>query len=153
LGRAKDPEDRVRRNKPREPVPEQEIEEWDGIIRGPELPDVRNWHSETYKWWHTWRCSPQAAICTETDWESMKVAAIVYDRIQHGVSDTALANLTGELRKREGMFGASYEDRRRLGLGIRKPVSDNPEEDERIENEVNRAVDYFSRMSNKYGSK
>lgn len=127
----------------------EELPEWDGVVRGPELPDGRPWHQATQKWWHTWRCSPQAMVCTETDWESMKVAAIIHDRIARGVNDTALANLTGELRKREGMFGASFEDRKRLGMKINSDQS-RANEEQVMNREVERTIDYFNKLNRKY---
>lgn len=142
-GPGKSPEDRIKT-----PEIQEEIPEWDGVLRGPELPDNRDWTQYTLDWWDVWRKSPQAKLCTDTDWESMFVAAIIHHRIQQGVSDTALSNLSGELRKREGMFGASYEDRRRLGLGIKNPPT-RKDEEAYIEKETDRAVDYFTRLNKK----
>lgn len=155
-GYAKSPSERVRRNKDgydengfvvsqskRSTSEKLELPEWDGEIRGPELyphPEGNVWHSQTLKWWDTWRKSPQAMYCIETDWESLFMGAIVYDRIMRGVSNTALAALTGELRKREGMFGAALEDRLRLNMG---ETSEKTKEDISIEVEVQKAVSYF----------
>lgn len=154
-GYSKPPSERVRRNKdgydengfvlPRDKKSQDKLElpEWDGVIRGPVLPkhpQGDSWHPQTEKWWETWRKSPQAMYCIETDWESLFMGAIVYDRIMRGVSNTALAALTGELRKREGMFGAALEDRLRLGMG---EVTESTREDINVEVEVQKAVSYF----------
>lgn len=131
-GHIKSPGDRVRRNKEgydengfvvaksRSQDNKLELPDWDGEVRGYELPahpEGKDWHPQTLKWWETWRKSPQAMYCIETDWESLFMGAIVHNRIMYGVSNTALAALTGELRKREGMFGAALEDRIRLNMG------------------------------------
>lgn len=150
----KDDDERVRYNYPGYVEPNrrkdrEDLPEWDGVVRGPDLPTDRTWTEATKHWWHTWRCSPQAMICGETDWESMKVAAIIHDRISRGVSDTALANLTGELRKREGMFGASFEDRKRLGMRINSDQS-KAKEEQVLNQEVERTINYFEKLNRKY---
>lgn len=158
-GYSKLPSDRVRRNKdgydengfvvPRDKKTQDKLElpEWDGEIRGPELPTHPQgdaWHPQTQKWWETWRKSPQAMYCIQTDWESLYMGAIVYDRIMRGVSNTALAALTGELRKREGMFGAALEDRLRLGMG---ETTGSTIEEIQIEAGVQKAVSYFDMVN------
>ena len=147
----KDPEDRVRANKPGYVPPNQrketfELPEWDGVTRGPELDEGTQWSDQTRAWWQKWRDSPQAMLCSDVDWESMKIAAIIHNRIMNGVSDTALSNLTGELRKREGMFGASVEDRQRLNMSTPSPIKKKID-DQKINDEVNRTVNYFERLS------
>lgn len=152
----KDPEDRVRRNRPgyvNPNLPKKvkiELPDWDGVIRGPELPDDHSWTPETLKWWESWRCSPQAMLCSDVDWSSLKVAAIIHNRIQLGCSNTALANLSGELRKREGMFGATPEDRHRLGMDLNTPAKEEIEE-QNIQEAVDRTVDYFERVNQALG--
>ncbi len=158
-GYSKLPSERVRRNKdgydengfvvPREKKTQDKLElpEWDGVVRGPELsahPQGDAWHPQTIKWWETWRKSPQAMYCIDTDWESLFMGAIVYGRIMRGVSNTALAALTGELRKREGMFGAALEDRLRLGMG---ETTETIKEDIGIEVEVQKTVSYFDMVN------
>jgi len=84
---------------------------------------------------------------TDLDWESLYVAAIVHDKIMNGCSHTALAALTGELRKREGMFGASVEDRIRLGLGSPRRTKEAIQDSE-IKTAVEDVVDYATRLGN-----
>lgn len=149
--------ERVRRNKPGYVNPNQQrkqsepLPEWDGEVRGPELDPNINWPEATKSWWHTWRCSSQAMVCTDTDWESMKVAALIHKRIAEGVSDTALANLTGELRKREGMFGGSFEDRQRLGMSIKNTAQEEKLEEAKINQEVARTINYFEMLTKRTG--
>lgn len=156
MARPKHPDERVRRNKdgydengfviPKErkkSEPTIELPDWDGVVRGPELrphPAGRSWHPYTVEWWETWRRSPQAMYCIDTDWESLFQGALVHDRIMHGVSNTALAALTGELRKREGMFGAALEDRMRLNMS--KTTIRN-EQSAEAEVSLQKTVNYF----------
>jgi hypothetical protein len=158
--RAKHPDERVRRNKDgydengfvlpkerRKSEPDIQLPDWDGEVRGPELrdhPEGYDWHPYTVEWWETWRRSPQAMYCIETDWESLFQGAVVHDRVMRGVSNTALAALTGELRKREGMFGAALEDRLRLNMSKSTPRKETSAE---MEFEVQRAVNYFERVN------
>jgi len=78
--------------------------------------------------------------CIDTDWESLFQGALVHDRIMYGVSNTALAALTGELRKREGMFGAALEDRMRLNMS--KTTIRN-EQSAEAEVSLQKTVNYF----------
>lgn len=155
-GHIKSPSERVRRNKdgydengfvvPKTKDNKITLPDWDGEIRGPDLPPHpagHLWHPQTKKWWETWRKSPQAMYCIDTDWESLFIGAIVHDKIMHGVSHTALAALTGELRKREGMFGAAVEDRLRLNMST---TTLKNEESAEIEVQVQKAVNYFDRV-------
>lgn len=155
----KHPDERVRRNKDgydengfvvpkdKKQTPAVELPDWDGEIRGPELrphPAGYDWHPYTVEWWDTWRKSPQAMYCIDTDWESLFQGAVVHDRIMHGVSNTALAALTGELRKREGMFGAALEDRLRLNMSKSTP---RKEHNAAVEMQVQKAVNYFEMVN------
>ncbi len=156
-GHIKSPSDRVRRNKDGYDengfvVPKSskdaklELPDWDGEIRGPDLPthpEGKEWHPQTIKWWETWRKSPQAMYCIETDWESLFMGAIVHNRIMYGVSNTALAALTGELRKREGMFGAALEDRIRLNMGEATQTQEVENQVRVEEGQSRQVVNYF----------
>lgn len=145
----KDPEDRVRRNKPT--TAQTDLPTWDGVYRGFALK-ARNanikWHNDTLIWWDKWRKSPQAMFTTDLDWESLYVAAQIHQRIMEGCSHTAMAALTGELRKREGMFGASMEDRQRLNItngGEAQEVATEAT----VAKAASAAVDYLTRVNKK----
>lgn len=107
--------ERRRRNKPPVPVT---VVSGDGLVRGPELPDVfeGGWQSQTRVWWESWRVSPQASTFTETDWSFLLDTALLHHRLWCG--DTTAA---GELRLRVAKFGATPEDRLRLRLSIEVP--------------------------------
>lgn len=138
--------ERVRRNKE---IPKASLPNWDGKIRGPELPimtpEGKCWNEHTIRWYEKWRRSAQAMYTTDVDWESLFIAALIYERIIAGVSNTALAALTGELRKREDAFGGSIQSRRTIGLGD-NPEAAKIEDDDNIEREVSRTVNYFERL-------
>lgn len=147
MGVAKPDDMRIRRNKPKEATPS--LPEWDGIVRGPDLPEMapdgREWTDHTVRWYETWRRSPQAVYAMETDWEGMFMAAVLHNKVMYGVSNTALVGITGEIRKREGSFGGSIEDRRRIGMGDPSSVAEVEEEAE-IKREVRKVVNYFERL-------
>jgi hypothetical protein len=90
-------------------------------VAGPPLPRLvpgteDKWHPATVKWWKSWRSSPQAAaMITGPDWDFLLQTAVIHHRFWTDGGDPKLA---AELRLREGKFGATPEDRARLGLEI-----------------------------------
>ncbi len=131
---------RVRRNliKPGgESTPKQAgitLPPWDGVRRGPTLhsismttPNGNDWHPATHAWWNCWRDSSQAVFMVATDWRSLHIAAILHDRINRGVSDTALGQLAAQLQKREGAIGAQIEDRARIGMNDEEKPAATPD--------------------------
>jgi hypothetical protein len=96
----------------------------DGILRGSVLPrgllkDSQGkpvaWHPATVKWWNGWRKSPQALrMLTEPDWQYLLDTA----RIHHEFWTSGRWELAAELRLRAAKFGATPEDRARLGFEI-----------------------------------
>lgn len=101
----------------------------DGKLRGPILPKnalkdskgaVVAWHPMTVKWWNGWRKSPQALrMMSGPDWDYLLDTA----RIHHEFWTSGRWELAAELRLRAGKFGATPEDRARLGFEI---ASGNP---------------------------
>lgn len=152
-GMQKDDEDRVRRNAP---VYDKIQAKWDGITRGPELPDDQNWCERTRSWWRTWRTSPQSMVMTPTDWELMLETALLVDMLwsprrsnQGAVSVTQLAS---EIRRRVAAYGASFEDRMKLRMSIDTPQSAMAQEAE-IEQAAVSAIDYAERLAAKAAEK
>lgn len=127
------------------------LPEWDGVVRGPGLPSG-DWSVATKEWWMTWRCSPQAMLCSPTDWEAMLVAAQIHNRMhsrdQTGKypSHTSFVNMSSELRRITGSIGGSYEDRQALGFTVRSDKDAHDEVTPQIEEAVGEVVDYFERM-------
>lgn len=96
----------------------------DGKLRGPALPrgimkdragKAIAWHPATVKWWNSWRKSPQAIrMMTGPDWDYLLDTA----RIHHEFWTSGRWELAAELRLRAAKFGATPEDRARLGVEI-----------------------------------
>ena len=104
----------------------------DGRLRGPVLPKgvlkdgngrPKAWHPMTVKWWNSWRKSPQALrMLTEPDWNYLLDTA----RIHHEFWTSGRWELAAELRLRAGKFGATPEDRARLGFEIASTTPETP---------------------------
>lgn len=150
-GMEKNPEDRVRRNAETYVI---DHVEWDGVTRGPELPEECDWTDRTRSWWNTWRNSPQSMVMTATDWDFMLDTALLYDMMwsfnrptlagmpTRGQGAVSLTQLAGEIRQRVAKFGVTYEDRKKLRMSINTPMSDKNFQDE-VEDVV---VDYTARL-------
>lgn len=125
----------------------------DGKIYGPDLPDHRNWNGRAREWWHTQRTSAQAQLFEDTDWEFlMETAILIHDiwdpNIPH---NTTYMTMMAEARQRVIKFGATWEDRQKLALQIKKPLS-NEEEEKQIKEEAEAAVNYAEAVM-KYAAK
>ncbi len=70
---------------------------------------LREWPTQTRRWWASWGSSPWAASFTEPDWSSLLDTAVVHAAFWEGN-----IKLAGELRRRVGKFGATADDRARL---------------------------------------
>jgi hypothetical protein len=123
------------------------------VVRGPSLKEALpgiNWCETTLTWWETWRRAPQAKLMTDTDWESFYGAAVVHNTIfahhTKSLSPNALAMLLSELRRREGQFGATFEDRQRLMIRLKTDQSDE-EREARIKKQAKSAVNYLEMMN------
>ena len=122
------------------------------VLRGPDLPPVKNWCDKTLEWWDVWRAAPQAKLLGPTDWETMFEAAICHNELwrprgaKYPLSYTAMVNLLAELRRRVGAFGATWEDRQKLQLIIDVPQTQE-ETEARIAHEAQSAVDYVTRLT------
>lgn len=90
---------------------------YDGVVRGPELPEsIVDPHPETLIWWETWRVSAQAQLFEATDWEALKRAALLQDYVWKSPKPSAAA--ISELRLIEERYGATYLDRQRAKIRI-----------------------------------
>jgi hypothetical protein len=100
----------------------------DGKTRGPVLPknaivdkdgQVVAWHGQTVRWWNHWRRSPQALrMLTEADWDFLLDTALMH----HQMWQNGRWELAAEVRLRVQKFGATPEDRSRLGIEISSPT-------------------------------
>lgn len=151
----KDDEDRLRTNPPvfhKVPV------RWDGIQRGPDLPENYEWCERTQEWWAMWRNSPQSMVMLDSDWEVMLETAYLHHMlwrreytlagIEKFVGGTTAVNLASEIRRRVSSFGATFEDRAKLRMSITTPNDGNLDDIE-IDNAVDEVVDYASKLAKK----
>jgi len=147
----KDDDQRVRRNVP---TFDKVVLSWDGLRRGPNLPRDTEWSKATKEWWNAWRNSAQAMVMGETDWETLKEAALVHNMIHQPktkivdgevvhvpISATELTNLLAELRRRVAAFGATFEDRKKLRMHI-----ETPSNEDKVLEAAEEVVDYASRL-------
>ncbi|MDF2045139.1 hypothetical protein P2P98_03115 [Microbacterium sp. Kw_RZR3] len=73
--------------------------------------DIVDWPTATVEWWRMWASSPLSAEFTDSDWEELKIAALLHAQFVEGEY-----KLAGELRLRTAKFGATPEDRARLKI-------------------------------------
>lgn len=110
----------------------------DGVLRGPDLPEaIKDPHPETVEWWATWRRSPQAQLFADTDWESLKRAALLQDALWKSAGRPSAAAVA-ELRLIEERYGATFVDRQRAKIRIERP-GDVPAESARHNPTASRA--------------
>lgn len=140
----KDDDARQRRNAP---IFDKTQVKWDGNVRGPELPDDYTWCKRTQQWWEMWRCSAQAMVMHDSDWESMLETAMLHNRFwDHECSDTARNAIAAELRRRVAAFGATFEDRLKLRMSVETPHTAMAREAE-VANDAKEVVNYLERLN------
>lgn len=140
----KNDEDRVRRNAPRFNKVQAE---WDGITRGPDLPE--GYHERVVAWWDTWRNSAQAMVMIETDWESMLDTAVLKEMFVNPNAKSGAVSMTqlaSEIRRRESAFGATFEDRLKLAIEIDSPLHKAGRETE-VDTAAEDAVNYMENLT------
>lgn len=123
--------------------------QWDGHVRGPELPDDRSWCTRTCEWWEMWRSSPQSMMMVDSDWEEMLLAAIIHNKIWSPdvkVGGQIEVNLFAELRQRTQKYGAALSDRLQMGMDITTP-NDVSEADQKVAEDAAAVVDYMTNLN------
>lgn len=146
-GKAPKPdEERVRRNAAvfqRVPV------EWDGHVRGPNLPGQYSWSAMTLEWWEEFRRSPQSMVCVDSDWRFLLDTALLVDRYWRDPLNTPIPHLTtlaAEIRRRLGAYGATFDDRLKQRMEIRSPQSAAAEKAE-VQQAASRGINYLEMMN------
>lgn len=117
----------------------------DGVLRGPELPEVDvdlgpevlgvGWPAQTSRWWDSWRRSPQAVTFTDTDWDFLADTALLHAAMWRGDMKAA-----SEVRLRVAAFGATPADRARLRMSIKSPGASGADAGRRTERTEDRAA-------------
>lgn len=126
----------------------------DGKLRGPVLPKnvlgkdahgaAIRWHPATVRWWNNWRKSPQSLrMLTQPDWDYLLDTA----RIHHEFWKTGRWDLAAELRLRAAKFGATPEDRARLGFEIATGAPDEQKSSTAPAGNVSSIEDRRSRLT------
>lgn len=111
----------------------------DGVRRGRELPSVIDWHYKTLLWWNEWRLSPLSQLMEDIDWDVMEIAASIHHKLwseQATLKPSEIAQLSKELDRKVGQFGATPADRLRLRIVIdNSPVADPDQEIDELDDE------------------
>lgn len=144
--RPKADDERVRRNKP---VYDKMPLEWDGVVRGPALPNSYPWCDQAKKWWKAFRRSPQAMVCIDSDWFFLLDTALIYDKIWRDAEKISAAELRGlanEFRIRTSAYATTYDDRLKMRIEIRSDAHRAGIEDQ-VKKDAASAVDYLSMMN------
>ncbi|CCQ44323.1 putative uncharacterized protein [Pseudarthrobacter siccitolerans] len=115
----------------------------DGEIRGPEFPAwIDNPHPAALQWWENIRCSPQAQVLEDTDWDILAGAARGWNDFWRGTKTNA--TLLAELRLIGERYGATFVDRQRAKIQISR---EDPAEAEVVQlRAVNSRADVMARM-------
>lgn len=92
----------------------------DGVIRGHELPDDREWPQATQDLWDQLRRSPMAAQWLPADWSHLQDTALLHAKFWEGDS-----RLAPEIRLRLASFGVTPEARLRLRLLIDEQLKES----------------------------
>lgn len=71
-------------------------------LKAPKLPDHREWHSQTRKWWRDVWKKPQA-LMWDASGESLWALVELYDRLFTGDSD--ITKVSAEIRQHEDRHG------------------------------------------------
>jgi hypothetical protein len=142
--------DAVRRNKPKFNSGELV---WDGVERGPELPDGEVWCKKTKDWWQQWRTSAQATRFDWSDWEYLETVALLHNQLWGHHRDlmkaTEMKAIATEIRVSLQTYGYTDGDRQRMRMTIKYPDDDNVTElaavpEDPADNVV--AIDYRKRL-------
>jgi hypothetical protein len=94
---------------------------YDGVKRGPDLPEEFDWCSRTREWWDVWRLSPQAQLMTETDWHAMLEAALFHNDIWSNLGNLKPGDLVQMSKRMHDIlanYGMTYADRLKLRIKI-----------------------------------
>jgi hypothetical protein len=143
-------EDAVRRNKPKFNSGELV---WDGVERGPELPDDRHWCERTKDWWQSWRTSAQATRFDWSDWEYLLEVALLHNELwdpnrAEPLKAGEMKGLKTEIRVSLQTYGYTDGDRQRMRMTIKYPSDDNVTELAAVPEDEGKVVpiDYRKRL-------
>lgn len=81
----------------------------DGVVYGPELPDVIEWPQQTVEFWEALRTDPAASTWTDVEFKILLDCALLHADLWSGN-----AKVAGEIRLRLAQFGLTPGDRLRV---------------------------------------
>lgn len=84
----------------------------DGVVLGDPLP--LGYPPEVVEWHETWRRSPQAKAFLATDWQRLRMLALVVSKFYL----TGSKDLLAEIRQNEERLGATVVDRQRAKMTV-----------------------------------
>ena len=129
--------------------------DWDGKVRGPELPEGVSFHKQTVLWWQHWRESPQAIVFADADWDELLMAAFLVDAVWRDkgtrggkMSIQGKVQAIAQIRRTTAEFGATFGDRLRLRMKIRTDFSDKEYEDS-VSQDAAEVIDYMELLNKK----
>lgn len=164
-------DERIRRNAP---IYDKIQVEWDGVVRGPDLPSRwvpcdcnrvgsgphpdyftgpcreyvnKGWHPAAIAWYEEWRRTPQSMVFVDTDWMFFhQTALLVEEYWDEDCKKTERVSLAGEIRRREEGYGGTFEARRKLRLEIRSPQHDLAKQQQVVDDAKN-VVNYVEMLN------
>lgn len=89
-------------------------------VEAPELPDAREWHSQTVEWWADIWASPMAPEFDDSDRHGLFALAMLIDDFWMADKPSVRASLSAEIRLQRQCFGLTPIDRRRLQWEIER---------------------------------
>lgn len=124
----KPPSERTNRNKPK--APDRQVERVPGKIYGEAL--VGDHNSAVLNWWLSVRKAPVAAQFEEYDWEHLRLAAYILDKIyDSGTRPSTLPGLVASFQSIIKGYGLSMQDALKHGIEVVEPLTDLPKIDYR----------------------
>jgi hypothetical protein len=89
-------------------------------VEAPELPESREWHSQTVQWWADIWASPMAPEFDDSDRHGLFALAVLIDDFWLADKASLRAALSAEIRLQRQCFGLTPIDRRRLQWEIER---------------------------------
>lgn len=105
----------------------------DGLVHGPDLPDVMEWPEQTVEFWQALRTDAAASTWTEVEWKQLIDVALLHADLWSGNPRVA-----SEIRIRLAAYGLTPADRLRVRQVVAAPTAPNKLDDLRARQEAKR---------------
>ncbi|MDP1879089.1 MAG: hypothetical protein Q8M17_16190 [Actinomycetota bacterium] len=100
----------------------------DGVVHGPDLPEVMEWPEQTVEFWQALRTDAAASTWTEVEWRQLVDVALLHADLWSGN-----AKVAAEIRLRLAAFGLTPSDRLRVRQVVAPPGSTAPNKLEELQ--------------------